>query len=152
MELSIQLNFTSNKLFLNEEQSPHDFITNQIKKTVQMFNPLVIRSSQDYIKEFKKYRLEVMIEFDNLCIYRPEIHENNGATKLMFPNDARTRNFTYTSNFTLDLNIKYIIRSGPTLDDEEVKNVKLCKIQFGKIYAKNLIGSLFLQYKNVIYI
>jgi DNA-directed RNA polymerase II subunit RPB2 len=121
------------QLVRHQIESYNDFITNQIKKTVQMFNPLVIRSTQDYMKEFKKYRLEVIVDFENLCIYRPEIHENNGATKLMFPNDARTRNFTYTSNFTLDLNIKYIIRTGPSLENEEVKNVKLCKIQFGKI-------------------
>ena len=44
---------------------------------------------------------EIIINFDNLALYRPEIHENNGATKLMFPNDARLRNFTYNSNMTL---------------------------------------------------
>ena len=98
-----------------------------------MFNPLVIRSSQDYIKEFKKYRLQVVIEFENISLYRPEIHENNGATKLMFPNDARLRNFTYTSNFTLDLNITYIIAKGDNMEQEEVKHMRLSKIQFGKI-------------------
>jgi DNA-directed RNA polymerase II subunit RPB2 len=66
-------------------------------------------------------------------VYRPEIHENNVATKLMFPNDARLRNFTYTSNITLDLNIRYIIRSGASLENEEIKDVKLSKIQFGKV-------------------
>jgi DNA-directed RNA polymerase II subunit RPB2 len=121
------------QLVKHQIESYNDFIKNQMKKTVEMFNPLVIRSSQDYIKEFKTYRLEIIINFDNLCIYRPEIHENNGATKLMFPNNARLRNFTYTSNFTLDLNIQYIIRSGNSLEKEETKHVKLSKIQFGKI-------------------
>ena len=121
------------QLVKHQIESYNDFITNQLKKTVQMFNSLNIRSTQDYIKEFKKYRLEVVIDFDNLCIYRPEIHENNGATKLMFPNDARLRNFTYTSNFTLDLNIQYIIRTGDSLEHEEIKHIKLSKIQFGKI-------------------
>jgi len=121
------------QLVKHQIESYNDFIKNQMKKTVEMFNPLVIRSRQDYIKEFKTYRLEIIINFDNLCIYRPEIHENNGATKLMFPNNARLRNFTYTSNFTLDLNIQYIIRSGNSLENEETKHVKLSKIQFGKI-------------------
>jgi DNA-directed RNA polymerase II subunit RPB2 len=121
------------QLLKHQIESFNDFIQNQIKKTIQMFNPLVIRSTHDYIKECKKYRLEIVIDFDNLCIYRPEIHENNGATKLMFPNNARLRNFTYTSNFTLDLNISYIIRTGENLENEEIKNVKLSKIQFGKI-------------------
>ncbi len=121
------------QLVRHQIESFDDFIQNQIKKTIQMFNPLVIRSVQDYMKEFKKYRLEILVNFENLCIYRPEIHENNGATKLMFPNNARLRNFTYTSNFTLDLNIQYIVRSGENLEHEEIKNVKLSKIQFGKI-------------------
>jgi len=121
------------QLVKHQIESYNDFIQNQIKKTVEMFNPINIRSPHDYIKEFRKYRLEIVIEFENLCVYRPEIHENNGATKLMFPNNARLRNFTYTSNITLDLNIKYIIRSGEQLENEEIKNVKLSKIQFGKI-------------------
>jgi DNA-directed RNA polymerase II subunit RPB2 len=104
-----------------------------MKKTIEMFNPLIIKSSQDYIKEFKKYRLQIVINFENLALYRPEIHENNGATKLMFPNDARLRNFTYNSNMTLDLNITYIICKGQNMEIEEKRNVKLPKIQFGKM-------------------
>jgi len=121
------------QLVKHQIESYNDFIQNQIKKTVEMFNPINIKSPHDYIKEFRKYRLEIIIDFENLCVYRPEIHENNGATKLMFPNNARLRNFTYTSNITLDLNIKYIIRTGEQLENEEIKNVKLSKIQFGKI-------------------
>ena len=121
------------QLVKHQIESYNDFIQNQMKKTIEMFNPLVIRSVQDYIKEFGKYRLQIIIEFQNPSLYRPEIHENNGATKLMFPNDARLRNFTYTSNFTLDLNITYVIAKGDNMELEEKKVVKLSKIQFGKI-------------------
>ena len=98
-----------------------------MKKTIEMFNPLVIRSPHDYIKEHQKYRLQIIITFENMALYRPEIHENNGATKLMFPSDARLRNFTYNSNMTLDLNITYVIRKGEKLENEEIKQVKLSK-------------------------
>ena len=121
------------QLVKHQIESYNDFIQNQMKKTIEMFNPLVVRSIQDYIKEFKKYRLQIIINFENLSLYRPEIHENNGATKLMFPNDARLRNFTYNSNMTLDLNITYIILKGEKLEIEERKNIVLHKIQFGKI-------------------
>ena len=121
------------QLVRHQVESYNDFIQNQMKKTIEMFNPLIIKSSQDYIKEFKKYRLQIVINFDNLALYRPEIHENNGATKLMFPNDARLRNFTYNSNMTLDLNISYIICKGQNMEIEEKRNVKLPKIQFGKM-------------------
>ena len=111
-----------------------------MKKTIEMFNPLLIRSPHDYIKEYQKYRLQIVITFDNISLYRPEIHENNGATKLMFPNDARLRNFTYNSNMTLDLNIKYIIRKGEKLETEEIKHVKLAKIQFSYKKANSKIN------------
>lgn len=121
------------QLVKHQIESYNDFIQNQMKKTIHMFNPLIIRSPHDFIKEHQKYRLQIVINFENLSMYRPEIHENNGATKLMFPNDARLRNFTYNSNMTLDLNITYHIRRGNKLETEEVKTVKLSKIQFGKI-------------------
>ena len=121
------------QLVKHQIDSYNDFVNNQMKKTIEMFNPLLIRSPHDYIKEHKNYRLQIVITFENMSLYRPEIHENNGATKLMFPNDARLRNFTYNSNMTLDLNIKYIIRNGEKLENEEIKHVKLAKIQFGKI-------------------
>ncbi len=121
------------QLVRHQIESYNDFIQNQMKKTIEMFNPLIIKSSQDYIKEFKKYRLQIIINFENLSLYRPEIHENNGATKLMFPNDARLRNFTYNSNMTLDLNITYVIHKGTNMEIEERHNIKLPKIQFGKM-------------------
>ena len=58
------------------------------------------------------YSLEMIITFDNFQIYRPQIHENNGATKIMFPQEARFRNFTYASAMTFDINIKIIKRTG----------------------------------------
>ena len=121
------------QLVKHQLESYNNFIQNQMKKTIEMFNPVIIRSPHDFIKEQNQYRLEIHMTFENLSLYRPEIHENNGATKLMFPNDARLRNFTYNSNMTLDLNIEYIIRRGNALEIREIKTVKLNKIQFGKI-------------------
>ena len=46
-----------------------------------MFNPVTIRSEQDYVKEANKYSLEILITFENFSIYRPQIHENNGRYK-----------------------------------------------------------------------
>ena len=127
------LNNHLQQLVKHQLESYNNFVENQMKKTIEMFNPVIIRSPHDYISEFNKYRLEIYVSFENLNLYRPEIHENNGATKLMFPNDARLRNFTYNSNITLDLNIEYVIHKGENLEKREVKIVKLTKIQFGKI-------------------
>ena len=93
-------------------ESYNDFVNNQIPKTIEMFNPVHIASEQDYDHKSKKYSLEIFITFENFNIYRPQIHENNGAIKLMFQQEARLRNFTYAASTTIDLNIKYVVRNG----------------------------------------
>ena len=132
----IQSYFRNNhlrKLVEHQLESYNEFINCQVHKTIDMFNTLRIVSDQDYNEEFKKYRLEIYITFQNLNLYRPEIHENNGATKLMFPHQARLRNFTYASNMVIDLKIEYRIYRGDTLSDE-TKIVKILpKVHIGKI-------------------
>ena len=66
-------------------------------------------------------------------LHRPQIHENNGATKLMFPNESRLRNFTYASSTLIDIKIKYIIRSGEQLENEKIMYNIIPKVHIGKI-------------------
>ena len=121
------------RLVRHQIESYDDFINFQIQKTIDMFNPLVIHSEHDYVKEIDKYKLEIIVTFENFNLYRPQIHENNGATKLMFPQEARLRNFTYASNMTIDMNIKYIIRNGENLDATQTFYKNLQKINIGKL-------------------
>jgi DNA-directed RNA polymerase II subunit RPB2 len=114
-------------------ESYNNFIGYQITKTIEMFNPVIIASEQDYDPVSKKHSLEIMITFENFQIYRPQIHENNGATKLMFPQEARLRNFTYASATTIDINIKYIVRSGPNLENTQTFHKNLPKVHIGKL-------------------
>ena len=60
-------------------ESYNNFVGYQIIKTIEMFNPLHIASEQDYDPVSKKHSLEIYITFENFHIYRPQIHENNGA-------------------------------------------------------------------------
>ena len=138
------------QLVRHQVESYNDFVTYQIQKTISMFNPVHIHSDQDFVKECGKYRLEMFITFENFSIYRPQIHENNGATKLMFPHEARLRNFTYASNMTLDMNIKYIVRTGAALESERTFYKTLPKINIGKlpIMLKSCICVLE-QYKHI---
>jgi DNA-directed RNA polymerase II subunit RPB2 len=98
-----------------------------------MFNPVQICSEHDYDKNSGKHSLEIFVTFENFHIYRPQIHENNGASKLMFPQEARLRNFTYASMMTIDLNIKYIVRNGPNLENSQTFYKNLPKIHIGKL-------------------
>ena len=114
-------------------ESYNNFVGFQITKTIEMFNPVHIASDQDFDPVSKKHSLEMFITFENFHIYRPQIHENNGAIKLMFPQEARLRNFTYASATTVDLNIKYIVRTGPNLENAQTFYKTIPKIHIGKL-------------------
>jgi len=138
------------RLVRHQLESYNNFVGYQIIKTIEMFNPVHITSEQDYDPIKKKYSLEIYITFENFNIYRPQIHENNGAIKLMFPQEARLRNFTYASAMTVDINIKYIVRNGKDLENTQTFHKILPKIHIGKlpIMLKSNICVLN-QYKHV---
>ena len=119
------------QLVRHQIESYNDMVNVQLKRTVDMFNPVRIVSDQDYDKETQKHRLEVEVSFSNLYLYRPQIHENTGATKIMFPQEARLRNFTYAAMMTVDLNIKYIVRTGT--NQQTIIHKNFPKVQIGKL-------------------
>jgi DNA-directed RNA polymerase II subunit RPB2 len=138
------------RLVRHQLESYNNFVGYQIIKTVEMFNPVHIASDLDFDPIKKKHSLEIFVTFDNFSIYRPQIHENNGAIKLMFPQEARLRNFTYASALTVDMNIKYIVRTGKDLENIQTFHKLLPKIHIGKmpIMIKSSICVLN-QYKHV---
>ena len=120
-------------LVRHQLESYNTFIEYEIQKTIEMFNPVCIKSENDYDENSKKYSLEIVINFNNFQLYRPQIHENNGATKLMFPQEARLRNFTYASSMTVDINILYITRNGANLENVERSSKVISQIHIGKL-------------------
>ena len=62
------------QLVKHQLESYNYFVNNQIQNTIDMFNPLIISSDHDYIKELNLQRLEIEINFENLSIYRPQIY------------------------------------------------------------------------------
>ena len=121
------------RLVRHQLESYNNFVNFQIQKTIQMFNPVVVRSDHDYNESKDKYFLEVFINFTNFKLYPPQIHENNGATKTMLPQEAKIRNFTYASTMTLDINIKYVIRNTENMDTPKIVEKIIPKINIGKL-------------------
>jgi DNA-directed RNA polymerase beta subunit len=121
------------RLVRHQIESYNDFVNYQIQKTINMFNNIKIVSEKDYVKEFRKHKLEIMINFGNFRLFQPQIHENNGATKMMFPQEARLRNFTYCAPMTLDMSVKYLMRSGEKLENTQIMHNNLDNIHIGKI-------------------
>tara|TARA_B100000073_G_scaffold347948_1_gene364175 strand:- start:1879 stop:5394 length:3516 start_codon:yes stop_codon:yes gene_type:complete len=121
------------RLVRHQIESYNKFINEDLNNTIDMFNPVTIHSEDDKDEETGKYKLEIVITFDNLQLYRPQIHENNGATKIMFPQEARLRNFTYSSPMTLNVNIMIHRRYGENYDSVETLHKVLKKVHIGKI-------------------
>ena len=122
----------SSSLVRHQLESYNDCIHRQIPQTIQMFNPVIIHSDKDILSDSDKYSLEIEILFTNLKLYPPQIYENNGATKLMLPVEARLRNVTYASNMTIDINITYHIRDAVNMEKPRtIKNV-IPKVSIGK--------------------
>ena len=63
------------RLVRHQIESYNHFINYQIEKTIDMFNPVVIRSENDYIQEYDKYTLEINISFDSFkFVYISELN------------------------------------------------------------------------------
>jgi DNA-directed RNA polymerase II subunit RPB2 len=121
------------RLVRHQIESYNHFVNYQIQRTIQMFNPVVIHSENDYVQDKDKYFLEILISFANFKLYPPQIHENNGATKMMLPQEAKLRNFTYASTMTVDINIQYVVRNTENMENPKIIEKTLPKINIGKL-------------------
>ena len=121
------------QLVRHQIESYNNLVRVQMPRTIAMFNPVNVKSEHDFVPELNAYRLEMSISFSNFGIQRPQIHENNGATKLMFPHEARLRNFTYAANMTVDMTVKYTVRTGDALEAERTFYRALPNIHIGKL-------------------
>lgn len=124
--------FANNKghqLVKHQLESFNDFILRKLDQIIDGFNPIEIQ--HQYIPEISKFKYGMIINIRNPILNKPIICEKDGSTKTMTPNDARQRNFTYSSNLTVDIEIvaKSLSEDGSYMDDtKELKNVLLGKI------------------------
>jgi DNA-directed RNA polymerase II subunit RPB2 len=121
------------RLVRHQIESYNHFTSYQIQRTIQMFNPVVIRSENDFVESEGKYVLEIHVNFENFKLHSPVIHENNGATKTMLPQEAKLRNFTYASGMTVDIHLEYVIRNLENMDTPRIVKKVLPKINIGKM-------------------
>ena len=63
------------RLVRHQRESYNYFINNQIKETIQMFNPVIIHSDHDKDPETGIYSLEIEINFDNFQMFLPKYHK-----------------------------------------------------------------------------
>jgi DNA-directed RNA polymerase II subunit RPB2 len=109
------------RLVEHQIESFEDFVRNKIPLIVCSTAPIVVWHEQD--ETTKKYKYEFRLTFENITYTKPRIQEATGRIKPMFPQDARTRNFTYAAQMFSDIRFTARSYKGPTYAtfDEEVK-------------------------------
>ena len=115
------------RLVRHQLESYNHFISYDIQRTIQMFNPVSVSTELDDVENTK---VDTTLYFTNFKILRPQIFENNGSSKIMYPNEARLRNFTYSSQMTVDVNITYEISAG---EKSQTITKTIPNINIGKI-------------------
>ena len=112
-------------LVLHQISSYNDFINIHLPKIVKQYNPIKMKFDHNDME----YHLHV--SFGNIYLTPAIIHENDGSTKVMYPMDARLRNFTYDSRMYIDLSFKTsIIVNGEV---KETNTSHINKISLGKL-------------------
>ena len=56
------------RLVRHQIESYNNFVTYELPRTIEMFNPVTIHSEHDYVAELDKYKLEIFIVFLQLFI------------------------------------------------------------------------------------
>tara|TARA_B100000767_G_scaffold275476_1_gene312619 strand:- start:3178 stop:6789 length:3612 start_codon:yes stop_codon:yes gene_type:complete len=130
--LETYFNQNNRKILIKHQiDSFNDFMRYKIPSIISQCNSLIVY--HDFNDRINKYKYELHITFDNICFTEPIITENDGSTLDMTPQQARLRNFTYSSPLYMDVNIRSIEKKGANYEDIIVHNNSLRNINVGKI-------------------
>ena len=125
IEAIIDKYFTRNDIFtIHQIDSYNDLIDNILPQIISQTFPIDIDLYNDKINNVK-------INIINIRIERPYYTENNGCRKIMTPNIARLRNFTYSLSVIVDIGIIYNLNENNvkiTTPTKNIDNILLCKI------------------------
>jgi hypothetical protein len=83
--------------------SYNDFVMRKLEQIIEGFNTIEVY--HQYMAEQKHFRYKLYIDILNPTLTKPIIHEKDGSTKIMSPNDARLRNFTYAVPLNVDVKV-----------------------------------------------
>ena len=130
-------------LIRHQLESFNDFIQNKIQDIINGFNDIEILHK--YNHSIGDFKYNILLTVDNPRLNKPLIYEKDGSTKLMTPNEARQRNFSYASSLFVDIKIKV-----KWYDENDI--VKSCEkviknINIGKIPI--MIGSSYCVLSNI---
>ena len=95
--------FESHSMVKHQIDSFNDFVIRKMEHIIEGFNTIEI--CHQYMPELKRFKYKLLIDIINPTLSKPTIHEKDGSTKIMTPNDARLRNFTYAVPLNVDVKV-----------------------------------------------
>lgn len=113
-----------NILVDHQINSYNDLIDNIFPQIISQLFPLSVNINDNKVKNIK-------INLSNIRVEKPYYTENNGCSKIMTPNIARLRNYTYSLSIIIDVTIQFTINDNGgdiIIPDKIIKDVLLCKI------------------------
>ena len=117
-----------NYLIKHQLDSYNDFKDRLLSEIIQQYNPLKL----NYVMNAEgNFQYSIEIRFGEISLSPASIHENNGSLKVMLPNEARKRSFTYHANLFVDLYVKTMVLIENNTYEIEEKCLR--QIQLGKI-------------------
>lgn len=118
-------------LVRHQIDSYNDFVDNKIQKIINEFNPVI--SYTDFNTDVGKYLTEYHVEFGDISLSKPVINNNDGELKMMYPNDARLRNLTYSMGLSCDIRQKIVKYNSKTLEKNITEIPIMKNVPLGKI-------------------
>lgn len=108
--------FKTNPYFLSRHHldSYNDFVSNRTLQTVRALNPIIVIKNQEGGK--LQHEVEVYVggtRSDEIYLTKPTIVENN-EQRIMYPNEARLKDFTYQAEMYANILIRYITKESGT--------------------------------------
>jgi DNA-directed RNA polymerase II subunit RPB2 len=121
--------FKQHPYFLTKHHldSYNNFVSHRLKSTIKALNPIYVKKKQDNGK--LTHEIEVFVggeTSDEIYINKPTIVEND-VQRLMFPNEARLKDFTYQSEIFANIVVKYTTTEGSSQSQKYTtfSNVKI---------------------------
>ena len=108
-------------LIRHQLESYNNFIENDIENIIKEYNPIVVEKTYSSLDEYDKIRYEVYLT--NVKVATPIYKETQGSSHIMYPNDARTKNLTYSCPICVDVKqfIKYFKHEEEKEEEKEEK-------------------------------
>eukprot|EP00798_Chlamydomonas_sp_ICE-L_P017281 gene17281-biopygen26196 len=80
----------------------NDFVDTKLECVINGMNPIEVGDT--YCTRMRQFKSVLSISLVNPTLALPTMCEKDGMSKVMYPNDARMRNMTYSSSLTVDAN------------------------------------------------